>query len=216
MLTLPDRLSFEYEEHSMAWSPDGGLIAFTGCQGCNYRKADTGDLWLIQPDGSGLRRLTAGSYDYAPAWVGGDRIAFARDQLGDQWLMTAAVDGSDLRRVDDPHPPTGFDGSWNTGIKVAPDLTSLASAPRGTSTLKFVDPTGRTSDREFRQDVGLTGPDFPTVRLVGWMPDGTSVLTYDANGLYRVDVAGGLASRWPVDLWRPGGAVGPLDVTFDP
>lgn len=64
------------------WSPDGRWIAFTA-------QADgAGGLFLIAPDGSGLRRLTtappAAIGDHQPAWSpDGRRLAFARQDPAD-------------------------------------------------------------------------------------------------------------------------------------
>lgn len=45
----------EYEAYSPAWSPDGSLIAFS-----NFN-----DVYVIRPDGSGLRKVIAG---FRPKW----------------------------------------------------------------------------------------------------------------------------------------------------
>jgi Tol biopolymer transport system component len=80
-----------------AWSPDGAKIAFT----------DTtvrGDLWVMNADGSGLRKLTdsrpfsSGSPNYGarqPAWSpDGRAIAFGYGYVG---ISLIEADGSDLR-----------------------------------------------------------------------------------------------------------------------
>ncbi len=57
------------------WSKNGDLIAYVS------QKSDgKGDIWIMQPDGSGKRRLTTDSanYDYYPAWSGdGNWIVYA-------------------------------------------------------------------------------------------------------------------------------------------
>jgi TolB protein len=46
-----------------AWSPDGSRIVFQRIDGTHA------DLWIVNSDGSTLRRLTSGGGDeYAPAW----------------------------------------------------------------------------------------------------------------------------------------------------
>ena len=45
-----------------AWSPDGGWIAFV-------RGVGRGTIWLVRPDGSGLRRVSSRRYDADPAWL---------------------------------------------------------------------------------------------------------------------------------------------------
>lgn len=49
--------------NSPAWSPDGAWIAFA--RGASGR----GTIWLIRPDGTGLRRVTSRRYDGQPAWL---------------------------------------------------------------------------------------------------------------------------------------------------
>jgi len=65
------------------WSPDGETIAFsTHC--CNPQNEE---IWVVGPDGSGLRQLTsngndyfAGPHDFHPSWSPrGDAIVFERD-----------------------------------------------------------------------------------------------------------------------------------------
>jgi polyisoprenoid-binding protein YceI len=76
-----------------AWSPDGRTIAFTFLP----KNGTSEDVYVIRPDGSGLRQLTSdATYEYEPAWSpDGTRIAFVRD--GDVWSMDA--DGRHQQRL---------------------------------------------------------------------------------------------------------------------
>jgi TolB protein len=78
-----------------AWSPDGSLIAFVG------GPPDLSEDWLyvIRPDGTGLRRLaTASGQQAAPAWSpDGRSIAFVHG--GYLGIATIGVDGRGYREI---------------------------------------------------------------------------------------------------------------------
>ncbi|HEX9166449.1 MAG TPA: Ig-like domain-containing protein [Gemmatimonadales bacterium] len=71
-------------------SPDGQVIAFVVADYVD----NTGDIWLVNRDGTGLRNLTGdGPLDDAPAWSpDGTRLAyrsFREENLGDIWTIRA-------------------------------------------------------------------------------------------------------------------------------
>ena len=74
-----------------AWSPDGRKLALVR----------DGEIYVVNADGEGLRRLTRNAGpDVAPAWSpDGRKIAFEsrRDRKGEIYVMT--VDGRKLRRL---------------------------------------------------------------------------------------------------------------------
>jgi Tol biopolymer transport system component/DNA-binding winged helix-turn-helix (wHTH) protein len=79
---------------SVAWSPDGRHIAFSA------ESQGAGGLFLVAPDGSGLRRLStappSAMADHQPAWSpDGRRLAFARQDPADgtRDLHEATLDG---------------------------------------------------------------------------------------------------------------------------
>lgn len=83
-----------------ALSPDGNRVAFTSDQG------GSSDIWLIQTDGSRLRRLTDHpGTDTEPSWSpDGRRIAFSStrdDPAGDIYLLDVA-NGRTTRLTSDP------------------------------------------------------------------------------------------------------------------
>ena len=95
--TPPKRIASGNALFSLAWSPTGQSIAFITYPP-NQPVSDDGDLMLVNPDGTGLRRIqrNVGSFDWSPD---GQRIAFSsmRGDSDDVYVMRA--DGSNLRRL---------------------------------------------------------------------------------------------------------------------
>ena len=87
--------------HPLAWSPDGGSLAFLGDI---TRLSDTGrplvegtelHVYTVGPDGSGLKRIVSNAVS-APSWSpAGERIAVAVAEGDGAALYTFAADGSD-------------------------------------------------------------------------------------------------------------------------
>ena len=76
-----------------AWSPDGTRLAFW-----SWSEPDLlGGIWLVAPDGTGLRNLTAGygADAFTPSWSpDGRRIAFAGNRGGSLDIWTVDLDAS--------------------------------------------------------------------------------------------------------------------------
>jgi Tol biopolymer transport system component len=128
-----------------AWSPAGSQIVFS---------TQYGDLWLIRPNGAGLRRLTdpqGSCVDGAPSWSPeGTQIAFAR-QCGKQG----------------PHGLYIIDAN-------AAHLHRIASNPRILRT--SWSPDGKTI--AFSQ---LDGPQVDSVHLIGVHGNGARLLVANAD-----------------------------------
>jgi dipeptidyl aminopeptidase/acylaminoacyl peptidase len=74
-LLLDDELSAAGHVRALTWSPDGEWLAFT----------TDGSLYVVRPDGTGLRRVVSGGFATAPAvqWSpDGSRIAYLRQGGG--------------------------------------------------------------------------------------------------------------------------------------
>jgi TolB protein len=89
------QLTHGVEEYDPAWSPDGASIAFGS--------STDSSLYLVRPDGGGMRRLTTCAppgclADLEPSWSpDASRLVFARDVGGRAQLYVVRTNGSDLR-----------------------------------------------------------------------------------------------------------------------
>ena len=100
------------DDRSPAWSPEGSRIAFDHFFGGRLQ-----DIATIQPDGSGLVRLTTNQGEY-PSWSpDGPRLAFASARDGDYEIYVMNADGTDERALTtsagyDMYPAWSPDGAW--------------------------------------------------------------------------------------------------------
>ena len=80
-----------------AWSPDGRRIAFRIFDGRRFESAGNSDLFVVNADGSGLRRLTRGAANVRWfAWSpDGRTVAFLRNR--EVYMVNA--DGTGERRL---------------------------------------------------------------------------------------------------------------------
>ena len=117
-----------------AVSPDGAWIAFD-----TYQPQE--DLFVIRPDGSGLRQLTDDpAKDRLPRWWSdGSRILFYSDRGGSYGAWTIRPDGSGLQ----PIPVGGREPLYNP--IVSPDGRRLVASlgPRRAALIDLTQPAGR-------------------------------------------------------------------------
>jgi len=87
-------------------SPDGGRLAFT-VRRFDLEKAETwSEIWIMNPDGSGQRRMTAGRHeDTHPVFsADGKSLLFTSDRSESSQIWTMPVDGGEARQLTDFSP----------------------------------------------------------------------------------------------------------------
>jgi Tol biopolymer transport system component len=89
-----------------SWSPDGQRLAFA----LPSSPSRNWDIWLVETDGSGLRRLTVSkALDQMPAWSpDGRRIAFQRGGA----IWTIGANGKGARKLTHPGKGADADPDW--------------------------------------------------------------------------------------------------------
>lgn len=166
--STPQGLFFQTEP---AWSPNGRTIAFAS------KRSGTFDLYAMNVDGSGTRRLTSTKDDDGqPTWSpDGERIAFARGGSGRLFVMNA--DGSGARRLTDEaaeetEPAWSPDSRWIAYVRRDPG-SSIRE-------LWLVRPDG-SQQRRLTKLGGVS-------QAPAWSPDGRR-LVFSANvGHSRFDI----------------------------
>jgi TolB protein len=191
-----------------SWSPDGRLIAFTRDNADAYTRS----IYVVAPDGSGLRRLTQGAQDDDPAWSpDGRKLAFSRHPRnafvywpGRAQLMVVSPDGSNLRGF--PRALRGREPAWS------PDGRRLAF-------LSYRDRNGRTCDRDHcytNAELYVMPADGARLRRLTrtkldearptWSPDGRWIAFERDGRLYRMRAGGGRArfiAKGGSPAWSP-------------
>lgn len=111
-------LTNENADGAPAYSPDGTRIAFT-----SYRELGGSHIYLINPDGTGLQRLTINDANLtgesSPAWSpDGTRIAFVGESQSGYDIYTASLDGTVTRVT--------FTNSYKGSPTYSPDGSQIA------------------------------------------------------------------------------------------
>jgi Tol biopolymer transport system component len=150
---IPDINGFT-DIYSARWSPDGSRIVFMAFRPANQTAYGGGlDLYVIDADGSNLRRLTYNLYlEWSPVWLANSKIAFISDrQRGKTGIFTLGVDTGAFEQLS---------SNSGTALTFVPEQNMLYYLDRGAIYRMNIDGTGI---------VQLTEP-ISAVSIDVWMP----------------------------------------------
>lgn len=159
---------------SPAWSPDGSMIAFIS----STLHTPT-DLWVMNADGSGARRLTSRGVQGLRWAADGKSIMFVSRRRGYEEVMSIDLDGKQERRI--PGLPPGA-----SLPQYSPDGKLFAFTAPGAQNVR--DLWIGTADGARIEAV----TDKISVRSVTWNPDSRKIY-YEAGKTYGVGI-------WEIDL----------------
>jgi Tol biopolymer transport system component len=187
--------------HHPVWSPDGQRIAFDNSEA---ERELISDIYVVNRDGTGLRRLTRDTHSEIPHWSpDGKQILYTRQTSRGEHTYTMNADGSNQHRLS-RDLPKWF--SWS------PDGQRIAFAEQGNIVVTNVDLSGRKVLTHAR-DAGDNPSWSPDGRKIAFIGGGFApgVFVVDANGTRRhrvwkilTDAVGGVA-------WSPDGALIAVD-----
>jgi Tol biopolymer transport system component len=159
------------EELEPAWSPDGLHVAFRSNLGAATHQERS--IYVVDADGTDLRRLTEGSWDTNPAWApDSDRIAFVSRQVSTSSASLCIVDREGVNL-------TCYRGFQCDFPAWSPDGSSIACTSRENILRLQLDDRVATT---------LLQTDSYVVEGLSWAPDGTRLALAAGNLVYDLYV----------------------------
>jgi WD40 repeat protein len=181
-------VNVNYGHYSPSWSPQGLIVT-------SSQATIPFNLWVMNPDGSGLRRLTnhPDVYEECPRWSpDGDQVAYEADT----GIWTVGFYGSGATRVTTRKgcPAWSPDGQW---------IVFLTQ-----SELRRVKADG-TGEESVVTDVvqGLGSPDIsPDGEWIAFhTKQGISIVRMDGSEKKQIYSGVYTSSGWGSPVWQPGG-----------
>ncbi len=110
-----DALGISGEDFFPIWSPDGKKISFIS------QRYGNNDIYIMNPDGTGETKLTAGppNHDWVSWSPDSKKIAFSSDRDGNREIYIMNADGTSQTRMTD-NPADDWNPIWSPdGNKIA-------------------------------------------------------------------------------------------------
>lgn len=167
-------------------SPDGEKVALI------LSKDNQVDLYVRSVNGTELRRLTRDkAVEASPVWSpDGKYICYVSDAgSGRPRLHVVSATGGFSKRLPGALGSESVSPSWSKEGKIA------YSARLGNYTLAILDPTGKKSSRDTKQQYGALKLGSGDWESPSWAPDGRHVVCSRNFGIYVVDTWKGTARQ---------------------
>jgi Tol biopolymer transport system component len=180
------RLTRGHVDTAARWTPDGRYISFTRGSNCYQAAKPACDIWLIRPDGTGLRQVThdgqASTSSFSPD---SKQFAFTHQQpdFGREDVYVMNADGTGGRNLTGGLHGDSYDPAWS------PDGKTIAftyhACPDCDQLLAFLSlQDGRVRYFNFRYGGGSV-----PVQEHAWSPDSKWIVFATQQTLWVVDFA---------------------------
>jgi Tol biopolymer transport system component len=160
-----------------SWSPDGKWIAFSSDRGSDlpaakgrWERLQVADVYLIHPDGSGLRRISEhGGFCGSPKWTPDSKsvVAYCTSAQETWTFRFGEADGSNKLVKIDVATGEATPVSAGPGVKLVPSVL-----PSGEIAYLRLD----KSVQGIFYGAGTPGPKGEDLRTPSWSPDGRQVV----------------------------------------
>ena len=188
-----------------SWSADGKWIAFSSGRGNptpfsegRWERLQLDDIYIVHPDGSGLKKVTAsGGFCGSPKWMNDNRHLVAYCMSGQQTLTNRMFvpPGSDTRLVSiDTTTAKSSDLSARAGVKMDP-------VPLGANEIGYISKGPAAPGIYYLS--GKKGP-AGDIRSASWSPDGKRVVFYKRTGVRPAPMQKMFSRNPNYELWLTG------------